>query len=99
MLKIKSIKKALFSETMQTHETYYFSASPSSHEFRATSQSQIGPRGATLQPKQVTKPSLLTTKYGSVNCTSILRPPPTLQVIKVKSSLQQSELKSERAKA
>jgi hypothetical protein len=31
---------------------YYVSACPSSHEFRATIKSQIGPRGATLQPKQ-----------------------------------------------
>jgi hypothetical protein len=31
---------------------YYVSASPSSHEFRTTIKSQIGPRGATLQQKQ-----------------------------------------------
>jgi hypothetical protein len=30
---------------------YYVSACPS-YEFRATLKSQIGPRGATLQPKQ-----------------------------------------------
>jgi hypothetical protein len=35
-----------------THFMYYVSASPSSHEFRTTIKSQIGPRGATLQQKQ-----------------------------------------------
>jgi hypothetical protein len=52
MLKIKPIQKTLFPETIQTHFMYYVSACPSSHEFRTTIKSQIGPRGATLQPKQ-----------------------------------------------
>jgi hypothetical protein len=52
MLKIKPIQKTPFSETIETHLLYYVSACPSSHEFRTTIKSQIGPRGATLQPKQ-----------------------------------------------
>jgi hypothetical protein len=78
---------------------YCFSASPSSHEFRTKIKSQIGPRGATLQQKQVSKPSFVMTPHGSVNGPSILRSPPTLQVINMKSSLEQSELKSELGKA
>jgi hypothetical protein len=53
MLKIKPIQKNLFLETIETHFIYYFSACPSSNEYRTTIKSQVGPRGgATLQPKQ-----------------------------------------------
>jgi hypothetical protein len=42
-VKNKAHSKTLFSETIETHFMYYVSTCPSSHEFRATIKSQIGP--------------------------------------------------------
>jgi hypothetical protein len=73
MLKIKPFQKTFLSETMQRNYMYYFSASPSSREFRTKIESQIGPCWASLQPKQGEHIIFRNDNiYGNVNARSIL---------------------------